>query len=107
MRELKINKEKYQRLLIDMIYSLDSPKKNPQTIVISKLVDMSYNGMINRGEFNKIARTELKMSTPNILQTINRLKHAKHISIVGSTIYINPMYKAVKECEGMFLITPK
>lgn len=107
MRELQINREKYQFLLLSMVYTLEDTRQNPQIAVISKLVDMSYNGMINRAKFRKIAKTELKMSEANIRQIIKKLIADKHISYVGTTIYINPMYKAVKECEGMFLITPK
>ena len=107
MRDLKINRDKYQELLINMVYSLVAKKRNTHTLVISKLVDMAYNGMINRAEFRKVAVTELKMSEDLIRKTIFKLKLQGHISIIGSTIYINPIYKAVKECEGMFLITPK
>lgn len=107
MQQVKVKKEQYTNVLVNILFRWDEDKMHPHSLFIQELVKHSHNGHVNRDDIRPILRDNLRLSEGLIRKTLNILVKKNHIRIIGVTIYLHPKYNLAKICKEMFIISPK
>lgn len=110
MRALEIKKDKYIVGLVRMMYewSQKEEKEHFFSEFIAEMLKYSTNGAVLRPEIRPILKEKFGLSEIYFKQIINRLRDRGDIvAKVGHAYYLHPKYRAITECDGVFVITIK
>lgn len=107
MKVLSIKKDNFSKTIVSMIFNQNKPKYDKQTQFMQLLVDSCENGYIDRNVWRVIAKRELKLTQLAYKLQMFKLAKMHCFSVTGVTIFLAPVYKMVKECEGSFTIMAK
>ncbi len=105
MEQMTLPNNVYQDRLIQAAFGFDELKVNPYVLLLSELVKLSKNGYVMHSECSKIIKVNLKLTDEGYKKQISRLMYKGHIRKENGIIYLHPKYKAIKECNGIFVIS--
>lgn len=107
MKKYEVNEGKFLQTVVGMIYSLDNLEVSSRIAFLVELIRESDQGYVLLSEKKELLMQRLRLSPDNFEKLIQRLGIGGHVRKEGGIIYLHPKWRAVKECEGMFLISEK
>lgn len=108
MKKLEIVKEKYLDSLVMMVRSLDLQELNQQTrFLIEVIRECCDQGYYVQSEKRGVIMDRMRMSEVYYNLMITRLSQRGDLRRDNGILWLAPKWRAVKECEGNFLISEK
>lgn len=108
MKKLEVVSEKYLSTMVKMLVGLDKLDKEFEVLFLIEIVRESSGGyVVNDLGFRKMMHARLRIGSSYYDKVVSRLVLKGYLKRDGGLLYVHPKFMAVKESEGIFVISSK
>ena len=107
MKIVSVKSDEYLKTLVNVGYFWDQEKNSYVDFLVVLIKNADKNGILIRKKIFPLLLDQLKWSRKLSQQFLERLQKSGHLSTKGKAIYLNPKYLAIRDCDGIFVISEK
>lgn len=107
MKKLEVKDGVYMETLVQMLWGVGKYKIQPRVLFLIELIRESEGGFFVTEEKRGLIMDRLRITRGNYDLMLDRLSVSGDVRRDNGILYLNPKWRAVKECDGNFLISKK
>jgi hypothetical protein len=107
MKRLELREDKYLSGLVMMLWGLEKLEVQSRVLFLIEMIRESEGGYYVQEEKRGLIMERLRISRNNYELMQDRLVVSGDVRRENGILYLAPKWRAVKECEGEFLVSCK